>query len=91
MKKITIILLMALPMMLLCGCNSDGWTSEEERGKAEAQGSILVTVYTDNYLEGCIAYDVDTRVMYWISNGYYNHGTAVAMLDANGKPKLWEG
>ena len=36
-----------------------------------------------------IAYDSETKVMYAISNGGYNHGTFTLLVDADGKPLLY--
>lgn len=41
----------------------------------------------DNYR---IVYHHDTKVMYAISNGKYNGGNFTVMLDANGKPLLYQ-
>lgn len=37
-----------------------------------------------------IVYHSDTKVMYAISEGYYNTGTFTVMLNADGTPMLWE-
>lgn len=42
-------------------------------------------VYFDIY------YDRETKVMYAVSTGQYNEGNIVMLVDANGKPLLYEG
>lgn len=38
-----------------------------------------------------IVADRETKVMYAVSNGGYNTGTFTLLVDADGKPLLWEG
>jgi hypothetical protein len=37
-----------------------------------------------------IVYHKETKVMYAVSYGSYNCGTFTVLLDADGKPMLWE-
>lgn len=36
-----------------------------------------------------IYYDSETKVMYAVSNGYYNSGNVIVLVDAEGKPLLY--
>lgn len=38
-----------------------------------------------------IYYDKKTKVMYAVSNGGYNHGNVTLLVDAEGKPLLYQG
>lgn len=77
-KLITLIVVITAMMFILSGCTS---VAETER---------QFTLIRD---EGtfCIYYHNKTKVMYIMSDGYYNSGTATVMLDAEGKPLLYEG
>lgn len=84
MKKI-LCLVIAIILMLTCvGCG--GTTVETEQNTST---SMFVMV-EDNY-NWDVVYHKDTKVMYVISRGSYNQGTFTVMLDADGKPLLWEG
>ena len=37
-----------------------------------------------------IVYHTETKVMYAVSDSGYNHGTVTVLVDADGKPLLWE-
>ena len=37
-----------------------------------------------------VVYNVDTKVMYTVSNGAYNYGTFTLLVDADGNPMLYE-
>lgn len=37
-----------------------------------------------------IVYDVDTKVMYTVSNGMHNRGTFTMLVNADGTPRLYE-
>ena len=47
------------------------------------------------YIQECDSYDVvyqkDTKVMYAISSGTYNHGTFTLLVNADGSPMIYEG
>lgn len=90
MKKRIMIaaVLLLLVAALLAGCYAMRKDAEDIK-KAVESGAMMATVYVDTILDGCIAYDTETRVMYWISCGVHNRGTATVMVDSNGKPRLW--
>lgn len=45
------------------------------------------------YAGGCweVVADRETGVMYAVSKGSYNQGTFTLLVDADGKPLIWEG
>ena len=81
MNKIVAVLLMIVVMCTGCG-------SKVERTE-EPDDSMFVVVEGTNYWY--IVYDKETKVMYEVSRGMYNIGTFTMLVDADGKPKLWEG
>ena len=42
------------------------------------------------YLMCQIVYHKETKVMYAVSCGSYNYGNLTVLVDADGKPMLWE-
>jgi len=81
MKKLIAILMLAV---MLAGCGS---SSESDAEKSNPKRFVLVE-HTWDYE---IMVDRETRVMYVMSNGSYNHGTFTVMVDENGKPLTWNG
>ena len=79
MKRMIIILLMAI---MLTGC-----APTEIEGKSEEA--------TTSKLEATLAWrvvaDKETGVMDAVSNGGYNVGTFTLLVDENGKPLIWDG
>lgn len=81
MKRIIAIVLI---LLMLAGCT-----------KAERVSKDPVDVSRFMVVEQCspwiIVADRETKVMYAVSHGYYNMGTFTLLVDADGKPLLWEG
>ena len=44
-----------------------------------------------NYRQMLVVADRDTKVMYAVSRGGYNCGNFTLLVDADGKPLLWDG
>ena len=76
MKKVCIV---ALSVIMLTGCGN-GEEPSEKRFKV-LDGEIF-----DNFY---IAYDTETGIEYSVSNGL--HGTLTILVDADGKPLIYEG
>lgn len=87
-KRIMIAAVMLLVAAMLAGCYAKQKSTEEIKKDVDS-GAMMATVYVDSLIGGRIAYDTETRVMYWISGGAHNYGTATVMVDSNGKPRLW--
>lgn len=82
MKKRLLSMALAVVMAVcLVGCSN----VENERKK---DTSMFVCVETTATWQ--IVYHKETRVMYAVSDGSYNYGTFTVLLDADGKPMLWE-
>ena len=81
------ILCLALVIMMLLTCVGCGSIPKEENGEKE---SVFVCVEEGSLAGGyhyTIVYHKDTKVMYSMSH----YGEATVMVDAEGKPLLWEG
>ena len=89
MKRAVIALMIAAG--LIAGCGKAGKKSEEIRSAMteldNAEGFQTIAYGLHYY----IVVDEETRVMYAVSNGMYNTGNLTLLVDANGKPRLWEG
>lgn len=81
MKRIISIVLI---LLMLVGC-----------AKVERATKDPVNVSRFMMVENCdpwrIVVDRETKVMYAVSIGQYNRGTFTLLVDADGKPLLWEG
>lgn len=79
MRKTLIAALLAVGML------AGGGKSEESENKRfkQLEGGEFKNFY--------IAYDTETGVEYAVSNGLYNHGNLTALIDAEGKPLIYEG
>lgn len=84
MKKIFYLVLIIMILLACIGC--DGTTIESVQDNANT--SMFVKVESNTNFD--IVYHKETKVMYTISRGNYNHGTFTVMLDADGNPLLWE-
>lgn len=83
MKRKLLAIILALAMMLaLVGCTEEVRPPNISKG----EGSIFVIVENGDYVD--VYVHKETRVMYAYSP--YSGGFVV-MIDADGKPLLWEG
>ena len=82
MKKLIAIVLITLTMLSMTACVTKR-TSEAVKGETSR---MIELESTDSYY---IVYDKYTKVMYAVSDGSYNHGTFTLLVDANGKPLLY--
>lgn len=90
MKKI-LCLVLAIMLLLTCvGCGSQMETVQDTKENANTSMFVLIESATSD-IGYRIVYHKETKVMYAVSAGYYNTGTFTVMLDADGKPLLWEG
>lgn len=81
MKKFICLVLIIILICALIGC------SKAAAGKTENSARII-KIYDD--FPTTIYVDAKTGVMYlWVKEGYA--GDLEVMVDANGKPLLWEG
>lgn len=78
-RKTLIAALLAVGMLAGCGKSEE---SENKRFK-QLEGGAFNNFY--------IAYDMETGVEYAVSNGLYNKGNLTVLIDAEGKPLIYEG
>ena len=81
--KAKAIILAVIACMMLSSCN------RVETAKSEDDTSMFVKVETTICWE--IVYHKDTKVMYAVSIGSHNSGTFTLLVDADGKPMIYEG
>ncbi len=80
MKKVLAIVIV---LLMLVGC------AKTEKVKEQSFVSRFMTVESTNAWR--IVVDRETRVLYAVSLGMYNIGVFTVLVDADGKPLLWEG
>ena len=81
MKKILFITLMSIMLCFIVACeNLNAETEERSR-------FVRIGEYRDFIV---IMYDRDTKVQYAMSYDRYNRGTITVLVDAEGKPLLYE-
>lgn len=88
MKKLLwwlLVLMMVVGLLAGCGTSS----VEQEGADTGSNASMFIKVESDTYWN--VVYHRDTKVMYAVSEGSYNRGTFTLLVDADGKPLLWEG
>lgn len=82
-RKLAYILI--LSMLLLSGCKMVEVESVDDNGK---DTSMFVVIEVTGTWE--VVYHKETKVMYVVSCGAYNAGSFTVLVDADGKPMLWE-
>ena len=82
MKKLISILLMSV---MLAGC---GESIESDAGQGTETEKMFVLV--ESYPNFAVIADKNTGVMYSLSDGAYNRGTLTLLVDADGKPLIYE-
>lgn len=85
MKRIILICIAC--MVLLCGCS--GIAKTEKANEKQENTSMFVEV--EQAMSWKVVYHKETKVMYVISNGSYNHGTFTLLVNADGTPMIYEG
>ena len=88
MRKLLICIVAVLLSCLLCSCKGMA-TVEKQNAEAEEQKSMFICVEKTEIWK--IVYHKETKVMYAVSCGVQNYGTFTLLVDADGKPLLWEG
>lgn len=68
----------------LTGCD---WQNAESVVDENAPSNFVVVERTAIWN---IVYDKDTKVMYAVSDGSYNHGSFTLLVNSDGTPKLYE-
>lgn len=85
-KKILTIIMVAMMMLGLVGCSIE--TIEREGESDKTSISMFVEIEDTSYWK--VVYHRETKVMYVVSDGDYNHGTFTLLVNADGTPMLYE-
>lgn len=87
MKKISLLAMLLVCLILLCGCG--GKMTEKEIADERISDRMFMKVSVEN--SGRVIVDKETNVMYWMAYGAYNYGTLTLLVNPNGTPRIWEG
>lgn len=88
MKKLIFVFMVCFTVFAMTGCGARMATESELNNQKLHDTSMFVMVEEgDGY---SIVYHRKTKVMYAVSAGTYNRGVFTVMLNADGKPMLWE-
>ena len=87
MKKLMFILIMVVVVSAaLFGCSLPAY---DEKTVSDDENVRMVQISVEK--NGYIVFDVETGVQYWRSNGGYTKGNLTMLVDAEGKPLIYEG
>lgn len=79
-KYISIIILIVIMLVILCGCTNSISKAETEEAFVKISDEGSFDIY----------YHKKTKVMYVVSDGFYSWGVATLLVNAEGKPLLYE-
>lgn len=88
MKRIKKFIVCLVAVLLLCGCSGINTVEEENKG-CKTPKSMFVQI--ENVGTLVIVYHRETKVMYAVSDGYYNAGTITLLVNADGTSMVYEG
>ena len=91
MTKTLIRLLAIFMVIVLCACLFVGCGPTVENETKEENASMFVCVEKTGTYAWMIVYHKETKVMYAVSQGYYNCGNFTVLLNPDGTPMIWEG
>lgn len=86
----SIIAIMYLWLLIynLCGCaNSQPDSAVERSNSFYGYTNQFKVIEEDD--ECSVVYDLDTKVMYVVSHGFYSRGVFTVLLNEDGSPKLY--
>lgn len=84
-KRIITLLLTIIIGLSISACSS---TSVQNVNDGKQQVSMFVVI--ENTYDWIVVYHKETKVMYVVSDGDYNHGTFTLLVDENGDPLLYK-
>ena len=87
--KHKILVMLILSTMFLSGCSKTKTVSVQDIQNSDKDISRFMVV--EKTWSWVIFADRKTKVMYAVSNGVYNGGNFTVLVDADGKPLLWDG
>lgn len=84
MKKLILTTLIGLLALSAC----DGTKSVEKQYNGDDKSLFVEVEMADNWI---VVYHRDTKVMYAVSSGDHSRGIFTLLVDAEGKPLLYDG
>ena len=90
MKKISLLAMLLVCLILLCGCGGKGGKMTEKEVADEKLSDRMFMKVSGEHC-GQVIVDKETNVMYWMSYGSYNYGTLTLLVNPDGTPRIWEG
>lgn len=81
--KYILLIITVLTILLATGCAKVENKTEQEPVDVSRFERVEYTAVWE------IVVDRETGVMYAVSHGDYNHGTFTVLVDADGKPLIW--
>lgn len=90
MKKLRLIFCLLLLSISLAGCGGKNEESTKEINLGDRTFIAIYDEYATYFGDYRILVDKETKVQYLYSNGYHQGGLEV-LVDADGKPILYEG
>lgn len=78
-RKIILIIISIAMLFCLCGCTNESVAETEKR---------FITISKEDTFD--IVYDKETKVIYAKSWSAYNYGVLTVLVNAEGKPLLYE-
>lgn len=88
MKRIKKIIVCLFAVLLLCGCSGVNTVDEGNKANNNVKSMFIQVEYAGMWK---VVYHRETKVMYAVSDGLYNHGTFTLLVNADGTPMLYEG
>ena len=79
MKKILCVTLIGIMLCCMTSCGDLDVEAKEQ--------SRFIQIDKNRWF--IVVYDITTKVQYGVSNGIYNEGTITCLVDAEGKPLLY--
>lgn len=92
MKKKILVFLICCAMFgcVATGCDYKDVENVEEAEKSDSVDSSSMFVCIEETGSWAVVYHKETKVMYAVSEGSYNHGTFTMLVNADGTPMVWE-
>lgn len=90
MKRWIVAALLLALVLMLTGC-AKGNVDAGQIADADADADNRMFMEVSKERSGKVLVDKETGVMYWMSCGACNTGNLTLLIDAEGKPRIWEG
>ena len=88
MKKLITLFIALLMVLAMTGCTESVVENVDDKQEQQEQTSMFVKI--ESASTWIVVYHKETKVMYTVSNGYSSYGEFTVLVDADGKPLLYE-